>query len=57
LGAWRDARLPRGSAIEGLRFSLIAAFGTIEFCDRVGAEFTNTMGYAVFLILARSEGP
>src|SRR5215471_498426 len=56
LGAGRGARLPRGSAIEGLRVSQIAAFGTIEFRDRVGAEFVNTVGYAIFLILARSEG-
>jgi hypothetical protein len=57
LGAWREARLPRDSAIEGLLFALIAAFGTIEFRDRVAPEFVNTVGYAVFFILARSEGP
>jgi hypothetical protein len=56
VGSLAGARLPMGSAVEGLRFSLIAAFGTIEFSDRVGTEFVNTVGYAVFRILARSEG-
>ena len=55
-GAWREPGSPKASAIERLRFSLLPAFGTIEFGDRVGAEFVNPVRYAVFLVLARSEG-